>query len=78
MEQRREAYTVKCSRCEQLIEFYNKPGPKMTCFLCNNCHLKWKEIEDRMIGHSYADEMRKAFVNFVETKPWTFNNKKVL
>jgi len=37
----------------------------MTAFLCNNCDLKWKEIAKKMKGHSYDDDVRKAFIRFV-------------
>ena len=75
MEQEKQTYKLECTRCNTLIESHTKPGSKMTCFLCNSCHLKWKEIEDRMIGRCYEDEMRKAFINYVETKPRSYRER---
>ena len=78
MSQEKKVYNLKCARCERLIESYTEPGPKISCFLCNSCALGWKEKQDKLLGHTYEDEMRKAFIEYVNTKPWTFNNKKVI
>lgn len=65
MEPQKKIYTVQCTRCRVPIETFTEPAPKMTAFLCNPCHLKWKEIENKMVGHAYEDEMRKAFISFM-------------
>lgn len=65
MEPSKPIHVVQCARCTTRIETYTTPGPKINAFLCNNCHLKWKDIETRLIGHAYQDEMRKAFIDFV-------------
>ncbi len=65
MEPQKQVYMLQCTRCKIPIESHTLPSPKMTAFLCNPCHLKWKEIENRMVGNSYEDEMRKAFVSFM-------------
>lgn len=65
MEPQKQVFMLQCTRCKISIESHTTPAPRMTAFLCNPCHLKWKEIESKMIGHAYEDEMRKAFVNFM-------------
>jgi len=60
-------YTVKCSRCTISIETTTAPAPKMNGFLCNNCHMKWLDIEKKLDGHVYADEKRDAFIKFVNS-----------
>ena len=57
--------TVKCTRCYVPITTTSEISPSMTAFLCNNCDLKWKEIAKKMKGHSYDDDVRKAFIRFV-------------
>lgn len=66
--------TVKCTRCTVPIEFTNELNPKITCFLCNSCDLRWKEIENRLLGHTYSDEMRKAFIKFINDLTTLQNN----
>ena len=65
------AYIVKCEKCDKAIELASPPDPKLVVFLCNSCALKWKEILDKMVGHHYADEIGKAFTNFVSNKLYT-------
>ena len=60
-------YLLKCNRCTKAIETTTKPGPKMSGFLCNSCHMGWKDIEAKLIGHTYADEMREAFITYVNS-----------
>lgn len=67
MEPAQQLYVLQCGRCKASIETVTKPAPRMNFFLCNSCSLKWKEIQDKMVGHAYEDEMRKAFINFVNT-----------
>lgn len=62
-------YRVACSKCGCKIETITEP--KTTGFLCNSCHLQWKAIEKKMVGHSYQDELEKAFMKFVNERPWT-------
>ena len=62
-------YSVTCSKCGLLIETVTKPIT--TGFLCNSCHLQWKSIESRMIGHSYQDELNARFIKFVNEQPWS-------
>lgn len=64
-EPKKSVYVLQCIRCTVRIETFTQPGPKMNAFLCNNCHLKWKEIESKYLGHVYEDEMRKKFIDFV-------------
>jgi hypothetical protein len=57
--------TIRCSRCYTGITTTSEISPKMTCFLCNSCDLRWKEIEGKLKGHSHKDDVRKAFIRFV-------------
>ena len=62
-------YRIPCSKCGLLIETITKPIT--TGYLCNKCHLQWKDIEGKMVGHSYQDELNKAFIKFVNAPPWS-------
>lgn len=73
MDPAKKIYFLQCTRCKIGIETYTEPSPRMTIFLCNSCGMKWKEMEDRMIGHAYEDERRKAFINFVNSLPYLKN-----
>jgi len=59
------AYILRCTRCQARIETSTKPGPKVNCFLCLSCEMKWQEIRDKMTDHAYQDEVRDAFISFV-------------
>lgn len=72
-EEKKPLYIVKCTRCRSAIETLTQPGPKSTGFLCNSCHLKWKEIEMKLDGHAYADEKREAFIKFLNSLPYLRN-----
>lgn len=63
-------YLLQCSRCKVGIETFTEPAHKMNGFLCNSCWLKWKDIEAKLLGHVYEDEMRKAFIHFVNSMPF--------
>ena len=63
----KKTYKVKCNRCTKGIETTTPPSNKMTGFLCNSCHLGWKDIESKLVGHTYADEMRDAFIQYVNS-----------
>jgi hypothetical protein len=58
-------YAIPCTRCGVKLEVQTLPLKRMTCILCNSCHMKWKEIEEKLVGHVYEDEMRKAFISFM-------------
>lgn len=65
------SYVVKCEKCDRPIELTIPPDLKLTVFLCNSCALAWNEIRDKMVGHYYAEEIGKAFTNFVNSKIYT-------
>ena len=73
MDQEKKVYLVQCTRCRVGIESHTQPAPKMTAFLCNSCHLLWKDIENKMLHHAYEDEMRKAFIDFMNSLPYLKN-----
>jgi len=56
---------VKCTRCYVPIITVSEIGKSITCFLCNSCDLKLKEIERTLKGHSHEDDVRKAFIRYV-------------
>ncbi len=60
-------YELPCAKCASLIKTVTKPITNI--FLCNSCHLSWKEIRDKMIGHSYIDEVQKSFIKWINTAP---------
>ena len=62
-------YLVSCSRCKVPI-LLAKPAVNQA-FLCNQCHLRWTEIKDKLIKKgSYQDEVDKNFIKFVTDLPF--------
>lgn len=60
-----EIFILKCGRCTKDIHTTTKPNPKINGFLCNSCHMGWKEREAKLLGHTYADEMRTHFIKYI-------------
>lgn len=59
--------TLKCTRCYKPIEVLEQPAASMTCYLCNSCAMLWKEKEAKLKGHCEKDDIRKAFISFVNS-----------
>lgn len=72
-QEKKPMYAIPCTRCRVIIETYTKPLDRQNAFLCNSCHMMWQEKEKKLIGHAYEDEMRKAFVNFLNELPYLRN-----
>ena len=71
VEEKKVIYTLRCAKCEIYVEVETRPAPKMNGFLCNMCWMKWEDTKRKLEGKTYADEMRRAFINFINTRPWT-------
>jgi len=63
-------YKIQCARCHAVMETTTPPKEKHF-YLCNCCQMGWKDIESKLIGHTYQDELNKALVNYVNSKPWS-------
>jgi len=62
-----QTYKVQCAKCARVIETVTQI--KTQVFLCNSCWMSWKDIKDKMVGHSYVDEVQKAFFKWVNEVP---------
>jgi hypothetical protein len=64
MEQGKITYYAQCHRCKKGVEL--QAPLKTSGFLCNDCWLKWKEQEEKLIKKgSYQDEVNAKFISFV-------------
>ena len=62
-----QTYVLQCVKCAGRIETVTMPTTQI--FLCNSCFLSWKDIREKLVGHTYLDEVQQKFIKWVNEIP---------